>query len=88
MPVVTGHFVSLNGKTLDQLQGQHFPRRMLENAELSWSDTRSAGDKVCREGGGPIRMRTRLPSEKASRNGFGSVSVLRSNWKLASTRVR
>ena len=46
MPVVTGHFVSLNGKTLDQLQGQHFPRRMLENAELSWSDTPPTGDKV------------------------------------------
>jgi putative ABC transport system permease protein len=46
MPVVTGHFVSLNGQTLDQLKGQHFPRRMLENAELSWSDTPPTGDKV------------------------------------------
>jgi len=46
MPVVTGRFVSLNGKTLDQLKEQHFPRRMLENAELSWSDTPPGGDKI------------------------------------------
>jgi putative ABC transport system permease protein len=46
MPVVTGRFVSLNGQTLDKLKDQHFPRRMLENAELSWSDTPPAGDKV------------------------------------------
>ena len=38
MPVVTGRFVSLNGKTLEQIKGQHFPRRMLQNAELSWAD--------------------------------------------------
>jgi len=46
MPVVTGRFVSLNGKTPDQLKGAHFPRRMLENAELSWADTPPPGDKV------------------------------------------
>ena len=46
MPVVTGRFVSLNGKTLDQLKEDHFPRRMLENAELSWADTPPAGDKI------------------------------------------
>ena len=46
MPVIAGHFVSLNGKTLDQLKDQHFPRRMLENAELTWSDTPPPGDKV------------------------------------------
>jgi putative ABC transport system permease protein len=46
MPVVTGRFVSLNGKPLDQLKEQHFPRRMLENAELSWADAPPAGDKV------------------------------------------
>ncbi|HEY6489503.1 MAG: FtsX-like permease family protein [Terracidiphilus sp.] len=46
LPVVTGHFVSLNGKTLDQLKDKHFPRRMLENAELSWSDSLPAGDKL------------------------------------------
>jgi putative ABC transport system permease protein len=46
IPVVTGRFVSLNGKPLDQLKEQHFPKRMLENAELSWADTVQAGDKV------------------------------------------
>ena len=46
MPVVTGRFVSLNGKPVEQLKDQHFPRRMLENAELSWADAAPAGDKV------------------------------------------
>jgi putative ABC transport system permease protein len=46
MPVVTGRFISLNGKPVADLKGQHFPRRMLENAELSWSDAPLAGDKV------------------------------------------
>jgi putative ABC transport system permease protein len=46
MPVAPGRFVSLNGQTLDQLKGQHFPRRMLEHAELSWADAPPAGDKV------------------------------------------
>ena len=32
MPIVAGRFRSLNGKPLDQLKEQHFPRRMLENA--------------------------------------------------------
>ena len=46
MPMLTVRFVSLNGKTLDQLKDQHFPRRMLENARVSWSDTAPGGDKV------------------------------------------
>jgi putative ABC transport system permease protein len=46
MPVVSGSFKSLNGKTLEQLKAEHFPRRMLENAELSWADTAPVGDKV------------------------------------------
>jgi putative ABC transport system permease protein len=46
MPVVTGRFVSLNGEPLDQLKEQHFPRRMLESAELSWADVPPVGDKV------------------------------------------
>jgi len=44
--MATMRFVSLNGKTLDQLKEQHFPRRMLESARVSWSDTAPAGDKV------------------------------------------
>jgi putative ABC transport system permease protein len=46
MPVVTGRFVSLNGVPVEKLQGQHFPRRLLENAELSWADVPPEGDKI------------------------------------------
>ena len=46
MPLFTGRFVSLNGKTLEQLKGQHFPRRMLESARLSYADRPPDGDKV------------------------------------------
>jgi putative ABC transport system permease protein len=46
MPVVTGRFVSLNGKPLDQLKEQHFPRHMLENAQMTWADAPPSGDKV------------------------------------------
>jgi putative ABC transport system permease protein len=46
LAAVQGRFVSLNGKTLDELKDQHFPRRMLENAELSSADAAPAGDKV------------------------------------------
>ena len=46
MPVVTGRFISLNGKLVDQLKEQHFPRRLLDSAELSWADAPRAGDKV------------------------------------------
>jgi putative ABC transport system permease protein len=46
MPVVTGRFISINGKPVEQLKEQHFPRRLLENAELSWADAPGAGDKV------------------------------------------
>ncbi len=48
IPVVQGRFFTLNGKTLEQLKGQHFPLRMLENAELSWADAPPAGDKLIR----------------------------------------
>lgn len=46
MPVVVGHFVSLNGQPVEQLKGQHFPRHLLESAELSWADAQPAGDKI------------------------------------------
>jgi putative ABC transport system permease protein len=51
MPVVVGRFVSINGQRLDaetdeQAHARHFPRRMLENAELSWADTPPEGDKL------------------------------------------
>ena len=46
LPIVQGRFITLNGKTLDQMKEQHFPRRMLESAELSWADAPPDGDKV------------------------------------------
>ena len=46
LPIVAGRFRSLNGKPLDQLKEQHFPRRMLENASLSWADSPPEGDKI------------------------------------------
>lgn len=46
LPVVAGRFESINGQTLDKLKDKHFPRRMLENAELSWADSIPAGDKI------------------------------------------
>ena len=46
MPVVQGRFISVNGKTPEQMKGQHFPRRMLENATLTWADSVPPGDKV------------------------------------------
>ena len=46
MPVVSGRIVSINSTPLEKLDDRHVPRRMLENAELSWSDTLPAGDKL------------------------------------------
>jgi putative ABC transport system permease protein len=46
MPVVNGRVVALNGQPVEQLKEQHFPRHMLQNAELSWSDVPPLGDKV------------------------------------------
>jgi putative ABC transport system permease protein len=46
MPMVRGRFVSVNGQTLEQMKGQHFPRRMLESASFSWADAPPLGDKV------------------------------------------
>jgi putative ABC transport system permease protein len=46
IPVVMGRFVSINGKPLEQMKDQHYPRRMLESAELSWADKLPEGDKV------------------------------------------
>src|ERR1035437_4839192 len=46
MPVVTGRFISINGQPLEQVKRQHYPRRMLEQAELTWADAPPEGDKV------------------------------------------
>jgi putative ABC transport system permease protein len=46
MPVVPGRFTSINGQLVEQMKGQHYPRRMLEQAELTWADAPPEGDKV------------------------------------------
>jgi putative ABC transport system permease protein len=46
IPVISGHFISLNGVPLEKLKVEHFPRRMLESVSLSWADTLPAGDKI------------------------------------------
>jgi putative ABC transport system permease protein len=46
IPVVQGRFVSLNGRPVEQLRAEHYPRHLLENAELSWADAPPVGDKV------------------------------------------
>jgi len=46
LPVISGRFVSLNGTPLEQLKVEHFPRRMLESVQLSWSDKVPEGDKI------------------------------------------
>jgi putative ABC transport system permease protein len=46
LPAVTGHFNSINGQSVEDMKGQHYPRRMLQQAELTYSDTPPDGDKV------------------------------------------
>jgi len=45
-PVVPGRFLSISGRPVAEMRGQHYPVRMLENAELSWADAPPPGDKV------------------------------------------
>ncbi|MGA3133357.1 MAG: FtsX-like permease family protein [Terracidiphilus sp.] len=46
IPVVLGRFISINGQAVEQMKDQHYPRRLLENAELSWADAPLEGYKV------------------------------------------
>jgi putative ABC transport system permease protein len=46
IPSVMGRFISINGKPVAEIKDQHYPRRMLEDVELSWADAPPEGDKV------------------------------------------
>jgi len=46
IPVVMGRFISINGRPVEEMKGEHYPRRMLESAELTWADAPPEGDKV------------------------------------------
>ncbi len=46
LPVVHGRFISLNGQPVEQMKDQHYPRHMLEDAELTWADAPPEGDKL------------------------------------------
>jgi putative ABC transport system permease protein len=46
LPVISGHFVSLNGVALKDVKVEHFPKRMLESVSLSWAENLPDGDKI------------------------------------------
>jgi putative ABC transport system permease protein len=46
IPIVPGRFISINGRQVAQMRGEHYPVRMLETAELTWADTVPEGDKI------------------------------------------
>lgn len=46
MPTVTGHFNSINGQSVGDMKGQHYPRRMLQQAALTSADAPPEGDTV------------------------------------------
>ncbi len=46
IPVVMGRFISVKGEPVRSLRGHHFPRRMLESAELCPAATPPVGDKI------------------------------------------
>jgi putative ABC transport system permease protein len=46
MPVVQARFTQINGTPVEKMQGQHYPKRMLEQADFTWADSVPDGDKV------------------------------------------
>jgi len=46
IPIVMGRFLSIDGTPVEEMKGDHYPRRMLQSAELTWADTPPEGDKV------------------------------------------
>lgn len=48
VPVVPGRIKAVNGVSVEQLRLQNYPKRLLQAASLSWSDTPPLGDRVLR----------------------------------------
>ena len=46
IPIVAARILSINGVPTDQLQIQHYPRRMLRSTSVTWADTLPVGEKV------------------------------------------
>ena len=46
IPVVAARILSINGVATEQLQIQHYPRRMLRSTSVTWADTLPIGEKV------------------------------------------
>ncbi len=46
IPIVAARILSINGVPADQLQIQHYPRRMLRVTSITWADTLPVGEKV------------------------------------------
>jgi putative ABC transport system permease protein len=46
MPALQGRFNNINGRSVEDMKGQHYPRRMLEQAEITYDDSLPEGDKL------------------------------------------
>ncbi len=46
IPIVMGRFTSIGGEPVEQMHGRHFPRRMLQSAELCPAQKPPEGDKI------------------------------------------
>jgi len=46
MPALQGRFNKINGQPVEDMKGQHYPRRMLEQAQLTYDDSLPEGDKI------------------------------------------
>jgi putative ABC transport system permease protein len=46
MPTLQGRFNKINGQSVEGMKGQHYPRRMLEQAQLTYDDSLPEGDKI------------------------------------------
>ncbi len=91
IPVVMGRFISINGEPVEQMKGQHYPRRMLESAELSWADVPPDGDKVTEgawwKSGSPLEIAVSDGVAKRLRINVGSAMELETGGTTRSLKV-